>query len=185
MLLQEFVDGLSSAGEFRVIIIVADDNSLRDEARLNESESSALGFVKIAVEKGKSNIFRQILRSEVGKPSFFDDDVSETMFFEFVNESMARDVEHAGLKIDSGGGFVLGGFGGKAFETVVGIETLLGLLQNLCQLDRGVAAVTAKFHKIPVELGAGLGQLEDFGGFGGSDLVVHPAEFTRSATWLF
>lgn len=61
----------------------------------------------------------------------------------------------------------------------------LGLSQDLCQFDRGVAAVAAKFHKIPVELGASLGQLEDFGGFSGGDLVVHPAEFTPSATWLF
>lgn len=119
MLLQELIDGLGSAGELGVIIIVANNDSLRDEARLNESESSALGFVKIAVEEGKSNIFRQILRSEVGKPSFFDDGVSKTMSFEFVNESMTGDVKYARLEIDADGGFVLGGFGGKTGEAVV------------------------------------------------------------------
>lgn len=119
MLLQEFVDGLSGTGEFGVIIIVANNDSLRDEARLNESESSTLGFVKIAVEKGKSNIFRQILRSEVGKPSFFDNGVSKAMFFEFINESMTGDVKYARLEIDADGGFVLGRFGGKTGEAVV------------------------------------------------------------------
>lgn len=119
MLLQEFVDGLSGTGELGVIIIVANDDSLRDEAGLDKGKSSALGFVKIAVEEGKSDASRQILRSEVGKPSFFDDSVSETMFFEFINEGTAGDVKHAGLEIDSGGGFVLGGFGGKTGEAVV------------------------------------------------------------------
>ena len=98
---------------------MADNNSLRDEARLYEGEGSALGFVKVAVEESEGDMLGQILHREVGKPSFFDNGVIQTMFFEFVNESAARDMENARLEIDSGGGFVLGGFSGKTLKTVV------------------------------------------------------------------
>ncbi len=184
---------------------MANNNSLRDEARLYEGEGSALGFVKVTVEESEGDMLGQILHREVGKPSFFDNGVIQTMLFEFVNESAARDMEYAGLKIDSGGGFVLGGFGGETQEAIVGVKTFngqnrsfldlrsrprgqvfmvfertllppkcfsLGLPQNLCQFDRCVAAITAKFYKITLELSASFGQFKDFGGFDGGDLVV-------------
>ena len=89
MLAQELVNGAGGAGELGVVVIMADDNSLRDEAGRGEGEGGALGFVKITVEESEGDFCWQILLGEVREPSFFDNGVIYTILLEFVNEGAA------------------------------------------------------------------------------------------------
>ena len=53
---QKFVDGAGRTGEFWIIIIMHDDNSLPREARNDEFETGFNRTIEVAVKKGESNL---------------------------------------------------------------------------------------------------------------------------------
>lgn len=75
---EEFVNGTGGAGEFGVVIIVDDDNSLFGKARMDELKAGFDGAIKIAITEGKSDFVREILGLEIVEPGFFNDDSGVT-----------------------------------------------------------------------------------------------------------
>lgn len=95
MLAKKFVNGTGGSREFGIVVVVYNDNSLWGEARSDELEAGLNGVIEVAVTEGKSDLFWQILRLELVKPSLFDDHARlawigaaggfKTILAEFVN----------------------------------------------------------------------------------------------------
>ena len=54
---KEFVGGAGGAGEFGVVVIMNDDNSLRSELGSDKGERGLDGGVEVAVAKGEGDLF--------------------------------------------------------------------------------------------------------------------------------
>ena len=72
MITQEFVDSAGGTGEFGIIIIVDDDNSLSCEAGRDEAEAGFNGGIEVAVAESEGDSLRKVFVLEIVKPSLFD-----------------------------------------------------------------------------------------------------------------
>lgn len=130
---EEFVDSASRAWELGVIIIVSNDDSLPGKARVDELKAGLDRAIEVAVAEGKGDLVREVLICKLVKPSFFDNNIFKTMFFDFVNDFALSDEKLAFLEVGAGTGGIFGGFLRETSERVVGPKFFGRILEKFAK----------------------------------------------------
>lgn len=159
---QKLIDSTGGTGEFRVIVIVHDDNSPLREAREDKSQASLYRAIEVTVEEGKGDFCRQVLLLEVVKPGLFHDDGAnrrarvrlsievvgsfEAMFAKFFDNFVFRNKKFAFLEVLASARVVFGSFLRQSGKRVINPQVFA---QSFRQIWVGFPQV---FHRISTVL---------------------------------
>lgn len=170
---QKLIDSTGGTGEFRVIVIVHDDNSPLREAREDKSQASLYRAIEVTVEEGKGDFCRQVLLLEVVKPGLFHDDGAnrrarvrlsievvgsfEAMFAQFFDNFVFRNKKFTFLEVLASARVVFGSFLRQSGKRVVDPQVFaqsfrqiwVGFPQVFHRLSGSFARV---FHRISTVL---------------------------------